>query len=155
MPRIPEITDRNEVAEEVRHHADSIIASRGRIQPPYNVLLHSPDIAARTAHLAGYSIYDSLMPMDVKEIAISTASAQTGLTGICGCDIGKTCRGKMKAGLVARPYPFRLGRLADADLVDFRPVRPTVARLRSANAIRRALGASRTARARPRVGIFA
>jgi 4-carboxymuconolactone decarboxylase len=74
MPRIPEITDRSQVAEEARHHADSIIASRGSIRPPYNVLLHSPDIAARTAHLAGYSIFDSSMPMDVKEIAISTAA---------------------------------------------------------------------------------
>ena len=85
MPRIPEITDRSQVAEEARHHADSIIASRGRIQPPYNVLLHSPDIAARTAHLAGYSIYDSLMPMDVKEIAISTAApARYGLDAESG-----------------------------------------------------------------------
>ena len=74
MPRIPQITDRMQVAEDARHHADSIIASRGSIRPPYGVLLHSPDIAARTAHLAGYSIYDSSMPMDVKEIAISTAA---------------------------------------------------------------------------------
>ena len=74
MARIPQITDRSQVAEEERHHADSIIASRGGIGPPYNVLLHSPDIAARTAHLAGYSIFESPMPLDVKEIAISTAA---------------------------------------------------------------------------------
>ena len=92
MPRIPEITDRSEVAEEVRHHADSIIASRGRIQPPYNVLLHSPDIAARTAHLAGYSIYDSLMPMDVKEIAIS-------LRGFAVAAVDRSVRGQRVLGL--------------------------------------------------------
>ena len=46
----------------------------GASGPPYNVLLHSPDIAARTAHLAGYSIFESPMPLDVKEIAISTAA---------------------------------------------------------------------------------
>ena len=74
MARIPQITDRSQVAEDERRHADAIIASRGSIVPPYNVLLHSPDIAARTAHLAGYSIFESPMPADVKEIAISTAA---------------------------------------------------------------------------------
>jgi len=76
MARIPQITDRSQVPEDERHHADSIIASRGGIGPPYNVLLHSPDIAARTAHLAGYSIFESPMPLDVKEIEIGRASCR-------------------------------------------------------------------------------
>jgi hypothetical protein len=52
MARVKQITSKNELSDE--HHGifDSIASSRGRISGPFSVLLHSPEIAGRAAHLA-------------------------------------------------------------------------------------------------------
>ena len=76
MPRIPQITERDQVAEDQREHYDSIIASRKHIGAPYYYLLHSPDVAARTAHLVGYSLHTSNFPLDLKELAICTVARE-------------------------------------------------------------------------------
>jgi 4-carboxymuconolactone decarboxylase len=76
LVRIPEITNREDVPENQREFYDSIIASRKRIGPPYNYLLHAPDLAARTAHLIGYSLFSTDIPEDVKELAICTAARE-------------------------------------------------------------------------------
>ncbi len=76
MPRIPEITERDQVPEDQRHHYDSIMASRKHIGAPYYYLLHCPDLAARTAHLVGYSLHTSDFPLDLKELAICTIARE-------------------------------------------------------------------------------
>jgi 4-carboxymuconolactone decarboxylase len=52
------------------------MASRKRIGAPYNFLLHAPDLAARTAHLIGYSLFSTDFPKDVKELAICTVARE-------------------------------------------------------------------------------
>ncbi len=76
MPRIPQITERDQVPEDQRQHYDSIIASRNRIGAPYFYLLHCPDLAARTAHLVGYSLHSSDFPMEQKELVICTLARE-------------------------------------------------------------------------------
>ena len=76
MPRIPQITERDQVPEDQREHYDSIIASRGRIGAPYFYLLHCPDVAARTAHLVGYSLHTSDFPTEQKELIICTVARE-------------------------------------------------------------------------------
>jgi 4-carboxymuconolactone decarboxylase len=74
--RIPEITDREQVSENERKFYDSIIESRKRIGAPYNFLLHVPDLAARTAHLVGYSLFSTDFPPEIKELAICTVARE-------------------------------------------------------------------------------
>jgi 4-carboxymuconolactone decarboxylase len=76
VARVPEITNREDVPEDQREFYDSIIASRKRIGAPYNFLLHAPDLAARTAHLIGYSLFSTDFPEDVKEVAICTVARE-------------------------------------------------------------------------------
>ena len=76
MTRIPEITERDQVPEGQRHHYDAIMASRSNRQRPYSFLLHCPDLAARTAHLVGYSLFESDFPKDQKELAICTVARE-------------------------------------------------------------------------------
>ncbi len=76
MSRIPEITRREQLTEDQRHHYDSIIASRKRLGAPYYYLLHCPDLAARTAHVVGYSLFESDFPRDLKELAICTVARE-------------------------------------------------------------------------------
>ena len=76
MGRIPEITNREDLPAGQREFYDSIIASRKRIGAPYNYLLHAPDLAARTAHLIGYSLFSTDFPKDLKELAICTVARE-------------------------------------------------------------------------------
>jgi 4-carboxymuconolactone decarboxylase len=76
MPRVPEISKREDLPEGQRQHYDAIMASRNRIGAPYNFLLHAPDLAARTAHLVGYSLHTSDFPDDLKELAICTVARE-------------------------------------------------------------------------------
>jgi 4-carboxymuconolactone decarboxylase len=74
--RIPEITNREDLPQHQREFYDSIIASRQRIGAPYNLLLHAPDLAARTAHLIGYALFSTDFPEDIKELAICTVARE-------------------------------------------------------------------------------
>ena len=76
MERVPEITNREDLPEDQREFYDSIITSRKQIGAPYNFLLHAPDLAARTAHLIGYSLFSTDFPKDVKELAICTVARE-------------------------------------------------------------------------------
>ncbi len=76
MPRIPEITERDQVPEDQRQHYDSIKASRNKIGAPYLYLLHCPDLAARTAHLVAYSLFASNFPQAQMELVICTVARE-------------------------------------------------------------------------------
>lgn len=76
MPRIPEITKRDQVPVDQRQHYDSIMASRNRIGAPYFYLLHCPDLAAHTAHLVAYSLFASDFPKEQKELVICTVARE-------------------------------------------------------------------------------
>ena len=76
MPRMPEITQREQVAEADQPHFDSIIASRGRIGDPYQYLLHSPDLAARIAHTIGYARFETGLDKQVLELAVCSVARE-------------------------------------------------------------------------------
>ena len=76
MPSIERITERDQVAEEDRHHYDAIVASRGAVGAPYYYLLHQPELAARTAHLLGYARFESALPTDIKELAVCAVARE-------------------------------------------------------------------------------
>ncbi len=69
MARIPFIIERSQVAAEHQAKFDAIAASRGRVGGPFQVLLHSPKVAERTAHLGAYLRFESPLPEDLRELA--------------------------------------------------------------------------------------
>src|SRR5579883_1305718 len=76
MSRIPEVGGRQELPEGERHIWDEITSSRGQVQGPFKVLLHSPPFAQRAAHLGAYVRFESgdHLPPRVRELAVlSTA----------------------------------------------------------------------------------
>ncbi len=76
MARVPLIEQRSDVPEEAAQHFDSIASSRGRISGPFAVLLNSPEVAGRAAHLGAYIRFESTLDPDVKELAIITAARE-------------------------------------------------------------------------------
>jgi 4-carboxymuconolactone decarboxylase len=74
--RIPEITSREQIAEDQKHVWDDIVASRGSVRGPFRAMLHSPELAARVAHLGTYIRFQSQLDPHVRELA-TLATAYT------------------------------------------------------------------------------
>lgn len=76
MPRIPEINSREDLAEDKRHLFDAIAESRGVVRGPFSVLLNSPEMAGRIAHLGAYLRFESVLPPADRELAILVTSRE-------------------------------------------------------------------------------
>lgn len=76
MPRITQITERSQVAEDKQDIFDSIASSRGRVSGPFSVLLNSPEVAGRAAHLGTYIRFESTLTPDQRELAIITTARE-------------------------------------------------------------------------------
>lgn len=76
MTRIPEIKSRDEMQEDKRHIFDEIVGTRGRVVSPFALLLHSPEVAQKTAHLGTYLRYGSTLPPALRELAISATARE-------------------------------------------------------------------------------
>lgn len=76
MARIPLIDKKELLAPE--HHGvyDAIAKSRGRVHGPFAALLHSPSIAARTAHLGAYIRFESQLDPKIVELAALSAARE-------------------------------------------------------------------------------
>jgi 4-carboxymuconolactone decarboxylase len=70
MARVPLINKKDELPAE--HHAafDLITQSRGQVAGPFGVLLHSPEVAKRIAHLGTYVRFESALSGEQRELAI-------------------------------------------------------------------------------------
>ena len=76
MPRITRITEREQVTADKRDLFDAIAESRGRVSGPFSVLLNSPEIAGRAAHLGAYIRFESTLTAAQRELAIITAARE-------------------------------------------------------------------------------
>ncbi|MPY76874.1 MAG: hypothetical protein GEU87_21780, partial [Alphaproteobacteria bacterium] len=61
-PRIPLLAGHDDVAPEHQHFVDRIVLTRGWLSGAFQVLLHSPDVAARIANIGDFVLYHSVLP---------------------------------------------------------------------------------------------
>ena len=76
MARIPTIQKREELAPAERAIYDRIVQSRGEVRGPFTVLLHSPELAGRTAELGAYVRFQSRLPVKDKELMVLTVARE-------------------------------------------------------------------------------
>lgn len=74
MPRLPEILERDRLPEDKREHFDYLVKTRGAVRGGFAVLLHSPEVAGRIAHVGTYIRFESSLPRRVAELAALTTS---------------------------------------------------------------------------------
>ncbi|HSE84894.1 MAG TPA: carboxymuconolactone decarboxylase family protein [Candidatus Binatia bacterium] len=74
MARIATIQKKEDLASEHQPVYDAIAASRGVVGGPFVALLHSPELAQRTAHLGSYVRFESSLDKRLIELtALATA----------------------------------------------------------------------------------
>src|SRR5256885_10123489 len=78
MPRLPEIRERALWPEAHREVFDYLVKTRGAVSNGFSVLLNSPDVAGRIAHVGSYIRFENTLPDRVRELAALTASCEMG-----------------------------------------------------------------------------
>ncbi len=76
MPRITEIRSKSDLPENKQQIFDFIAESRGRVAGPFSLLLNSPEMAQRVAHLGTYLRFESSLSNVQKELAIITTARE-------------------------------------------------------------------------------
>jgi 4-carboxymuconolactone decarboxylase len=88
MARLTPITSKAQV--DPRHQAvvDSIIASRGALQGPFTMFLHSPELAGRVAHLGAFVRFEGSLDMRVRVLAAMTVARELDALYVWGAQTG-------------------------------------------------------------------
>jgi 4-carboxymuconolactone decarboxylase len=73
MPRLPEITAPNKEAQPAY---DYLVKTRGAARGGFAVMLASPDVAQRMAHVGTYVRFESSLPPNIRELATVVISAE-------------------------------------------------------------------------------
>ncbi len=65
-PRVPPLCGHADVAPQHQHFLDRIVLTRGWISGVFQVLLHTPDVAARIANIGAFILYDTALAPEVR-----------------------------------------------------------------------------------------
>src|SRR4051812_30990842 len=76
VARLPSITGKEQVPAKDHATFDSIVASRGAVQGPFTMWLHSPEVAERVAHLGAYVRFEGSLDMRVRVLAAMTVARE-------------------------------------------------------------------------------
>jgi 4-carboxymuconolactone decarboxylase len=121
MARLPPITRKDQVAAKDEAIFDSIVASRGAVQGPFTMFLHSPELAGRLAHLGAYVRFGGSLDMRVRVLAAMTVAREFEAVYVWGAQTGGARRlGVPEATITAiRENHARGVPAEDAEIVDF------------------------------------
>ena len=88
MARLTPITSKNQVPAKDQAIVDSIVASRGALQGPFTMFLHSPELAGRLAHLGAYVRFEGSLDMRVRVLAAMTVARELEAAYVWGAQTG-------------------------------------------------------------------
>src|ERR1051326_6202095 len=121
MARLPSITRKDQVPAKDASVFDAITASRGAVQGPFTMFLHSPEIAGRAAHLGAYVRFEGSLDMKVRVLAAMTVAREFEAMYVWGAQTGGARRlGVAEETITAnRENPPRGIPAGDAQIVEF------------------------------------
>ena len=121
MARLPPITSNDQLAAKDQAVGAAIIESRGGIQGPFTMFLHSPELAGRVAHLGAYVRFEGSLDMRVRVLAAMTVARELDAVYVWGAQTGGARRlGVPEATIAAiREKHSRGLPPEDAQIVDF------------------------------------
>jgi 4-carboxymuconolactone decarboxylase len=128
MARLPLITSKDQLAPEHHPIADAIIASRGSLQGPFSIVLHSPELAERMAHLGAYVRFEGSLDMRARVLAAMTVAREFEAAYVWGAQTGAARqRGVAEttiAGDSGRPLRWRAAHGSGRDRIHSYPAAP-------------------------------
>jgi 4-carboxymuconolactone decarboxylase len=121
MAKLPYITSKDQVAAKDRAVFDQIVASRGAVQGPFTMFLHSPELAGRVAHVGAYVRFEGSLDMRVRVLAAMTVAREFEALYVWGAQTGGARRlGVPDTTITAiRENHSRGIPVEDAQIVDF------------------------------------
>jgi 4-carboxymuconolactone decarboxylase len=88
MARLSYVTKKEQVAPQHQAAFESIVASRGAVQGPFTMFLHSPELAERVAHLGAYVRFEGSLDMRVRVLAAMTVAREFEALYVWGAQTG-------------------------------------------------------------------
>ena len=88
MARLTSITSKDQVPAKDHAIADAIVGSRGALQGPFTMFMHSPEIAGRVAHLGAYVRFEGSLDMRVRVLAAMTVAREFEAAYVWGAQTG-------------------------------------------------------------------
>ena len=121
MARLPSITSKDQVAAKDRDTFDSIVASRGAVQGPFTMFLHSPEVAGRVADLGAYVRFEGSLDMKVRVLAAMTVAREFEAMYVWGAQTGGARRLSVPEETITaiRDNHSRGVPAEDAQIIDF------------------------------------
>ena len=89
MARVPLITSKNQVPAQHHGIVDGIVGSRGSLQGPFSVFLHSPEISERVAHLGALVRFEGSLDFRVRVLAAMTVAREFEALYVWGAQTGQ------------------------------------------------------------------
>ncbi|MGH7307677.1 MAG: carboxymuconolactone decarboxylase family protein [Candidatus Rokuibacteriota bacterium] len=121
MARLSSITSKDQVAVKDQPIVDAIVKSRGALQGPFTMFLHSPELAGRVAHLGAYVRFEGSLDMRVRVLAAMVVAREFEAVYVWGAQTGSARKqGVPEATISAiREKHSRGLPPEDAQIVDF------------------------------------
>src|SRR5262245_7216500 len=88
MARLTPITSKDQVAAKDHAIVDGIVKSRGSLQGPFTMFLHSPELAGRVAHLGAYVRFEGSLDMRVRVLAAMVVAREFEAVYVWGAQTG-------------------------------------------------------------------
>ena len=121
MARLTSITRKDQVPAKDQAAVESIIKSRGAIQGPFTMFLHSPEVAERVAHLGAYVRFEGSLDMRVRVLAAMTVARELDALYVWGAQTGSARKQAVPESTITaiRDKDSRGLPPEDAQIVDF------------------------------------
>ena len=121
MARLASITSKDQVPAAHQAAVESIVKSRGAIQGPFTMFLHSPDVAERVAHLGAYVRFEGSLDFRVRVLAAMTVARELDAMYVWGAQTGQARKLKVPETTISaiRENHSRGLPPEDAQIVDF------------------------------------
>ena len=121
MARLSSITGKDQVPAKHQAAVESIVKSRGAVQGPFTMFLHSPEVAERVAHLGAYVRFEGDLDMRVRVLAAMTVAREFEAMYVWGAQAGGARRLKVPEETITAIRENHSRGIApeDAQIVDF------------------------------------
>jgi 4-carboxymuconolactone decarboxylase len=100
-PRVPPLSAHDDLAPQNQHFLDRIVRTRGWISPAFQVLLHTPDVAERMAHIGAFFLYETILPPPIRTLTWLIAAREIDCNYAWAASVGPARAAGVDGKLIA------------------------------------------------------